>query len=40
MGCLELLVPMNIYLGSGYKIQVPDMDYSNVWDKYFVVYKK
>ena len=40
MGCSELPVPMNKNLRPKYKVQVPDMDYSNVWDKYFVVHKK
>ena len=40
MGCLELLIPMNKNLGPEYKVQVPDMDYLDVWDKHFAVYKK
>ena len=39
MGCLELPVPMNNYLGPEYKVQIPNVDYPDVRDKYFAVYK-
>ena len=39
MGCLELSVPMNVYLGPEYKIQVPNVDCPNIRDKHFIIYK-
>ena len=40
MGRLELLVPMNEYLELEYKVQIPKVDYPDIWDKHFAVYKK
>ena len=37
---LELSVLMNVYLGPEYKIQVPNMNYPDIRDKNFIVYKK
>ena len=40
MGCSELPVLVNKYLRPKYKIQIHNVDYPDVRDKYFVVYKK
>ena len=40
MGCSELSIPVNEYLRSKYKVQIPDVDYPDVQDKHFAVYKK
>ena len=40
MGCSELPVPMNKNLGPEYKVQVPDVDHPDIWDKHFAIYKK
>ena len=39
MGRLELPVLVNKYLGPEYKVQIPNVDYPDVRDKHFVVYK-
>ena len=40
MGRSELPVPVNEYLRSEYKVQIPNVDYPDVRDKHFAVYKK
>ena len=40
MGRSELLVPVNEYLRSEYKVQIPNVDYPDVRDKHFAVNKK
>ena len=39
MGRLELPVLVNKYLEPEYKVQIPNVDYLDVRDKHFVVYK-
>ena len=40
MGRSELPVPVNEYLGSEHEVQIPDVDYLDVRNKHFFVYKK
>ena len=40
MRCSELSVPMHEYLRMMYKVQVSDVDSSDVWNKHFAVYKR
>ena len=40
IGRSELPVPVNKYLEPKYKVQIPNMDYPDVRDKNFTVYKK
>ena len=40
IGCLELPVLVNKYLRPEYKVQIPNVDYPDVRDKHFVIYKK
>ena len=40
MGRSELLVLVNEYLGLEYKVQIPNVDYSDVRDKHFADYKE
>ena len=37
MGCSELPVRMNKYLGPEYKIQIPNMNYPKIWGKHSTV---
>ena len=39
MGRLELPILVNKYLEPEYKVQIPNVDYPDVRDKHFVVYK-
>ena len=39
MGRLELPILVNKYLEPEYKVQIPNVDYLDVRDKHFVVYK-
>ena len=40
MGCSELSVPVHEYLGPEYKVQVSDVDGSDVWNEHFAVCKR
>ena len=39
VGRSELPVPVNKYLGPEYKIQIPNVDFPEIRDKHFAVYK-
>ena len=40
MGRSELPIPVNKYLELEYKVQIPNVDYPDVRDKHFAIYKK
>ena len=40
MRCSELSVPMHKYLGTKYKVQVSNVDSSDVWNKHFAICKR
>ena len=40
MGWSKLPVPVNKYLELEYKVQIPNVDYLDVRDKHFAIYKK
>ena len=37
MGCSKLPVPVNKYLRPEYKIQIPNMNYPEIWGKHSIV---